>query len=155
MNLFVSGRGYLVDPDLWSKLEGRKDVREGEKCNGCGPSASALLSWIIPDKVGGIHVDPACAIHDAQCAKGGTRRDFYLVSQSLGRNVYRCLRYGGASDRFAAFIGARYRFAVHVFGPRAFHFYPNETPPGILLRIEEAWSMSVRDVTPGPSGGTV
>ena len=145
MNLFVSGRGYEVDPDLWIRLEGRRDVKPGEKCNGCGPSASAFLSWIIPDKVGGIHVDPACAIHDAQCAKGGNRRDFYLVSQALGRNVYRCLRYGGASDRFAAFVGGRYRAAVHIFGPSAFRWWPNAKPRGVFRRVCEAWSMSVRE----------
>ncbi len=143
--LYIAGREYIVDPLLWELLEGHEDVPPVQRCNGCGPEFSFLLAWAVPDKIFGVHIDPACAIHDAQCEFGGSRRDFYITSQGFGRNVYRCLNYAGVGRRAAVFAAGRARFAVHVFGDRAFRWSANETPSPRHRRALEAWSMNLVD----------
>ena len=70
---------------------------------------------------------PACLIHDADCGRGGDYAGFAAASARLGRNVYRCLRFGGISERAARFAGGRYRSAVHILGPYSYGW--QETPP--------------------------
>ena len=103
MILYISGIGINVDPALWAKLEGPKPP-DGFECNGCGPQGHWFVSWLVPDRVAGICVAPACAIHDYSCALAGNRSDFADASAELGRNVEHILR-AGDFQRLARLVG--------------------------------------------------
>lgn len=131
--LKISGRVYHPDPELWHSLEGHQSV--SGRCNGCGPNGHPLLSWLIKDKWLGVHLDPACAIHDHQCSIGGDRLQFLETSQVFARNIERCLRFGGVK-RSARPVGWVYAFAVHVFGVSAFSWEAKAT--GFFTRLRQS-----------------
>ncbi len=120
--LFINGVRVTIDPTLWTSLSGHKLVKDGASCNGCGPESSFLAQWLIPDKVCGVSVEGACAIHDAMCDLGGGPDEFLGTSTALGANVEASLLYGRVPGWLARFTGHRYRAAVHILGPSAFRW---------------------------------
>jgi hypothetical protein len=77
---------YLSAPNsFWAAtIEDREEI-----INGCGPRG--VLDWLIPDKIFGLPIRPACEIHDWCFAVWDDRAGFTLSNKLFRNNMQRII----------------------------------------------------------------
>ena len=108
---------FLFAPPEYWKLTGeeRKNYR-------CGPGRG-ILERIIPDKILGCDIQPACGIHDFQYGQGRTDQDKADADEVFLNNMIRLIEaYGGRECmvRWRLNIAREYYEAVQHYGGPAY-----------------------------------
>lgn len=107
----VSGEIRYMDQKLWNRLAGPKPPRSFEN-NGCSYS---------PDRILGYAIWPACVLHDWHYSGRVPGMDKKTADKHFRTNLWRALRYQGATWPMAAWITASRYIAVTKFGDLAFN----------------------------------
>ena len=94
--------------------------------NGCGTAAT---DWLVPDKVFGIDLGPACRAHD-QCYDAGSVVPRAECDARLGADVKAACIDAGSAPLLCAALGGVYQAGVWIFGAAA---YQGNPPPTVAI----------------------
>ena len=108
----TSYNGLIAPDEFWI-------IKDSYISNGCGDEATYK---IVPDKILGLDIFPACQIHDYMYETAKPEQEKKnLADRIFWENLQTIIdRYGGILRKLRLIIAAIYFFAVANFGQKAF-----------------------------------